>query len=188
MKNAFIPIWFATALTALALTDECDLLCDETFWETATKDSVLELVSAGADVNISDGLGGTPLHWAATAASGESVAALLSAGADINAKDEYDWTPLELAIFFGRAETVQVLWLAGAEVNTNAMVGWTALHLAALLGTPESIIALLSVGADGSLTNDDGETPFDLAQYNDNVRDTAAYWALSWSLNETVYD
>ncbi len=109
-------------------------------------------------------------------------------GADINAKDENGWTPLELAIFFGRAEAVQVLWLAGAEVNTNAMIGWTALHLAALLGTPESIMALLSAGADATLTNDDGETPFDLAQYNENVRDTAAYWALNWSLNEPVYN
>ena len=36
MKKAFIPIWFATALAAFALTDECDLLCDETFWKTAT--------------------------------------------------------------------------------------------------------------------------------------------------------
>ena len=44
-------IWFATALAAFALADECGLLCDETFWKTATKDSVLELVDAGADVN-----------------------------------------------------------------------------------------------------------------------------------------
>ncbi len=124
MKKVIIAIWFATALAAFALADECGLLCDETFWKTATKDSVLELVDAGADVNTADGLGGTPLHWAATVASQESVAALLSAGADINAKDENDWTPLELAIFFGRAETVQVLWLAGAEVNTNVMIGY----------------------------------------------------------------
>ena len=72
--------------------------------------------------------------------------------------------------------------------SDNAMIGWTALHLAALLGTPESIMALLSAGADATLTNDDGETPFDLAQYNENVRDTAAYWALNWSLSEPEYN
>lgn len=178
MKKVFVLIWFMTGLASSAMTPTCGELCDESFWATATVDDVRTLIVAGADVNASDGLGGTPLHWAATAASGGSIAALIEAGADLNAVDENAWTPLELAIFFGTPESVTTLTLAGAEINTNAMIGWTPLHLAALLGTAGSVDALLSLGADGGALNDDGETPYDMAQFNPNLINTPAYWAL----------
>jgi hypothetical protein len=45
--------------------------------------------------------------------------------------------------------------------------------------TPDNIAAILESGASGSVQNDGGKTPFDLAESNDRVKGTAAYWALN---------
>ena len=40
-------------------------------------------------------------------------------------------------------------------------------------------MALLNVGADGTVTNEEGKTPWDLAKDNDQLKGTDAYWALN---------
>lgn len=179
MKKVLVLVFVAIGITASALAEDCGALCDDRFWKTATQESVQELISNGANVNSNDGLGGTPLHWAATIADGDIITVLINADAELNATDENGWTPLELAIFFGLPDSITALWLAGAEIDTNSLNGWNALHLAALLGSPESIFTLLSLGVDGSHISNDGETPFDLAQFNNRIIDTEAYWVLS---------
>jgi ankyrin repeat protein len=178
MKRIIVLGLLGFGIAASAMSEDCGALCDDRYWETATKESIRELIADGADVNATDGLGGTPLHWAASHSNPDGIEVLLNAGANINALDENEWTPLELAIFFGLPESVTTLWVAGANVNTNSLIGWNALHLAALLGSPESVTALLKVGVDGTVKNNDGDTPFDLAQFNDRVIDTEAYLAL----------
>ena len=72
------------------------------------------------------------------------------------------------------------LCLVVTDVNARDEDGYTPLHRAARwTENPEVIIALLDAGADGTAVNHDGETPFDLAQDNEALAGTEAYWALN---------
>ena len=62
------------------------------------------LLSAGADVNATDGWGRTALHWAAARAfrtdnaiKADAVQVLLDAGADPNPADSHGVTPIDMA-------------------------------------------------------------------------------------------
>ena len=52
--------------------------------KSSCKDSAVELISAGADVNVSDSFNNTALIWAAIKDDLEIVNALIQAGADVN--------------------------------------------------------------------------------------------------------
>lgn len=65
--------------------------------------------------------------------------------------------------------------IANADVNARGEHGRTPLHYAARYDTPENVSALIKAGADASLTNKRGETPFDLAEHNDEVKGSGAY-------------
>ena len=85
--------------------------------ETGT---ALELIDAGADVNVTSKAGRTALMHAAYNADTKLVKALLDAGADLNIKDE-DWeTALSYAVITSNNEdVVQMLLDAGIKVNPH---------------------------------------------------------------------
>lgn len=56
-----------------------------------------EMIKAGADVNLADWEGTTPMHWAAYNGYGECVKMLADAKADVSLKDENEKTALDLA-------------------------------------------------------------------------------------------
>jgi len=68
---------------------------------------------------------------------------------------------------------------AGADVNARSEGGETALMWAARDGTPEHLKVLLDAGADASIKDTDGKTVWDLAQDNEKLKDTDAYWMLN---------
>lgn len=55
------------------------------------------LLKHGADINITDKSGGTPLHFAACEGSRKIARLLLAGGANVNAKDDEGRTPLDVA-------------------------------------------------------------------------------------------
>jgi ankyrin repeat protein len=96
----------------------------------ADKDLVELLLAKGADVNVKDDIGQTPLHYAAPSwhleDSKEVAELLLARGADINAKDENGVTPIHMALYnpFGEGEDfARMLADKGAELDIFAASG-----------------------------------------------------------------
>lgn len=78
-------------------------------------DVVTILVSRGADVNLSNQSGWTPLMAAASTGSHPIATFLLEKGADPNAKHIYGWTALKLASQKGKEDIVRLLKKFGAR-------------------------------------------------------------------------
>ena len=77
---------------------------------------VIELIKAGADVNVPRSDGVTPLHMAARKGHEACVALLIQAGADVNANSTKDcWTPLFAAIRSKHEKVVKLLKHFGAR-------------------------------------------------------------------------
>jgi ankyrin repeat protein len=104
---------------------------------------IKDLLSNGAEVDIRDKNGMTPLLLAARKGNREIVKLLLAHGADVNAQDYYlAWTPLILASALGHKEVVKLLLEYGADVDIKDQNGMTALKYAIKNGYKE-IVALL---------------------------------------------
>lgn len=89
------------------------------------------LVKHGADVNIKDGVGCTPLHIAAAAYGlADVVEILLAGGARIDAIGRRGQTPLHDAAQARNLETVELLVCWGADVKAKDEDGKTPLDLA----------------------------------------------------------
>lgn len=75
-------------------------------------------LARGADVNVRDGHGWTPLHHAARR------------GAEVNVKDYSADTPLHLAVYGCQRDMTELLIATGADVNPRNRRGKTPLDLA----------------------------------------------------------
>jgi len=73
------------------------------------EDIVKILLDAGAEVDIRDEKGSTPLMHACLFGNIEMVKLLLEFHADLEARDKEGWRPLNYASFGGRAETAKLL-------------------------------------------------------------------------------
>ena len=136
---------------------------------------VQALLAAGASVSARDSDGRTPLHKVAGPWRAEKVEILLAAGADVSARSVDGQTPLHGAA----SDTIEMLLATGARLEARDQQGRTPLHHAALRSSPARLEALLSVGADPNARDADGKTPWDLAQENDRLQETDAYWRLN---------
>ena len=98
-----------------------------------------------------------------------------------NARNENGRTPLHYAAQGVAPALVSALVKAGAKVNArDTRGGWTPLHLAAWFGkTPAVVAALLSAGADPAARDKAGKTPWDYAEQNAALKDSAPYWRLN---------
>jgi uncharacterized protein len=73
------------------------------------------LIDNGADVNVRNEEGYTPLHWAAGEGQKELVVILIIHGADVNAHNKRGWTPLRWAEAQSQKEIVRILVAAGGR-------------------------------------------------------------------------
>lgn len=106
--------------------------------------------------NVANGIGETPLHYAATFGSVESVRILLDHGADPNARNRAGATPLVSAAY-DLAKT-RLLVEKGADVNAHAANGITPLMVAASVhGNVATVRYLLDKGADAKAVRDNGD-------------------------------
>lgn len=125
-------------------------------------DMVELFLDAGADPNVQDDLGGTPLINAAASSSVDVMKLLLSRSADVNCQRSNGLTALHMAARSGNLEMVEYLINRGAWIQTNVWHA-TPLHDAAIVGHGQVIETLLRHGAQKEATTAYGTTPFILA-------------------------
>ena len=111
------------------------------------------LLAAGANARARNEFGTTALHYAARVWKGPEIAALLAAGADPMARTAWGETPLH-----GAADR---RWSRGKNDPGNA------------------VDVLLRAGANPLAQDEDGTTPWDLAQENDELKGSDAYWRMN---------
>lgn len=110
----------------------------------------------GANIEVVDGKGMTPLLWASLRGCTEVVKVLLENGAEVNKANRAGWTPVIQAAASGHLDTLQVLIDHGGDVNQSTGYSETALMFAAGEGHLAIIELLLEHGAKPNLRNDDG--------------------------------
>lgn len=113
-----------------------------------------ELIAHGADPNVRDELGNTPLHHAAGRGT-EIVSKLLAARADANAVNKRGAT----ALFDARSpEIVDALVKAGTPIDARDEQGNTAVMRLAQSGTRATVLAVLGHNPDLTVVNNDKRT------------------------------
>ena len=119
-------------------------------------DCVRRLLKAGAEVNICNEDGHTPLSIASYTGKAKLFDMLLETGADMKMKNILGRTALSYAAKYGSVDCVRRLLKAGADVNMCTKYGHTALSIAACTGEAEIFDMLLEAGADVNVCNEDG--------------------------------
>lgn len=145
-------------------------------------ETIKRLVDNGADVNLPDRQGRTPLWWAAERNRPEIITTLIATGACVDGKENK--IPLHIAACEGNKEAVEMLLAHGANPNLVDENGCTALHNAArgdrwlhpsktpndkvhrsgkIQDYKDVITFLIKHGALTTIKNHDGLTPSALA-------------------------
>jgi len=129
---------------------------------------VKTLITAGADVNVVDTYGQTPLTMAAGADLFESVKLLLAAGANVSAKDRGEsalirafqshYSSKDDSTIHPSVVTVQALIAAGANVHDVNRDGQTLVMLAARRNSLEALKILIAAGVDVNAKDNNGQT------------------------------
>ncbi|MEW5993067.1 MAG: ankyrin repeat domain-containing protein [Candidatus Zixiibacteriota bacterium] len=118
-----------------------------------------ELISSGANVNVVDGNGATPLF---SAGSKDVAELLISQGSNVGHRDKEGRSALHMAAQDGRPGVAAKLIDRGADPNARDIFGNTPLHFAAAnlgVGQLEVLHLLLFHRADPKARNRQGETP-----------------------------
>ena len=124
------------------------------------------LIGAGANIDATDRLERTPLHY--TALSGEYTAAecLLEAGATVDLEDHFEETALDISLSRKHYGLAVLLLEHGAWPKRTRLQ--TSLYAAAMYGSAEMIEKLVDAGADPLKKETSGESAYHFAEYAEN--------------------
>ncbi|KAI3135178.1 hypothetical protein DTO012A7_5591 [Penicillium roqueforti] len=124
------------------------------------------LLEKGANPDLGDNNGQTPLLWAAKKGHEAVVKLLLEKGADPTLRDYSGQTPLSWAAGNGHEAVVKLLLEKGTDPSLADTFGQTPLSWAAKKGHEAVVKLLLEKGTDPSLADNDGQTPLLWATIN----------------------
>lgn len=109
-----------------------ELLLNGTQGANCTK--MLQALQAGANPNIRDPNGRTPLHFCAGVGLAPACVLLVHFGAQLDVRDNEGLTPLHMAAGYANAQTLKVLITAGANSSIPGNSQGTALEVVTALG------------------------------------------------------
>jgi hypothetical protein len=128
-------------------------------------EGVKQLLEMGADPDVADSSGTTPLMMAAVKGDGPMIETLLEKKARVDTRNRWGQTALMNAAQAGSVENIKLLLKAGASPNVADEEGNTALHKAAGSDGPtDAVVLLLNTGAKPELKDRDGRRALEWAQ------------------------
>jgi len=140
-------------------------------------------INEGFNINVLDGHGYAPLHYAVQNNQEKIIELLISENADVNAKNWSGQTPVDIAVSRNHKEIVELLITKGADIslhsasrlgdlaivksliekevdiNAKDASGRTALHHAVEKGRKDVVELLIAKGADVNAEDNSGNTP-----------------------------
>jgi ankyrin repeat protein len=126
--------------------------------EGGNREIIQTLLALGADANLRDGVGATPLMYLSERTSPEVLRDLLAAGARLNARERNGNNAFMIAASSGSVRVLREMIEAGAQINALSISGENALFAAARSNSPDAIVLLLEAGVDPNATDEDGNT------------------------------
>lgn len=142
-------------------------------------DMVNALLEAGADPNIADSGGRTPLIWAADSRQKAIVDALLKANAKPNIADEFGRTALYWAAYRGDRDIAKALIDTGANPNIANQFGVTPLIEATIHKYKEIVNVLIAASANPLSRDEANRKAFYYAEDNETrniLRAAEEHW------------
>jgi ankyrin repeat protein len=112
------------------------------------------LVRGGADIDLADKYGATPIHYASLIGSFDMADLLLYYDVDCNKKANDGTTPLMAAIYSGYPDIADLLFQNGANLEARDNAGFTPLLIAAQNGDTLMMNLLIKEGVDIYEKND----------------------------------
>jgi hypothetical protein len=134
----------------------------------------------GANINIQNDYGDTPLIYAIDNNNEEIAEYLIKRGANINLKNGRGWTPLYSAVYKGDEALAELLIERGADINAQTRNGETPLILTMLTENSDMVAFLLEHRADVNIEDTQGYTPLMVAAqygYEDGMQQLILYGA-----------
>lgn len=131
--------------------------------ETTNGEIAKLLISRGANVNATDYLNRTPLHYATKEKATKVAEALIENGANIEIATTKGWTPLFDASRWESFEIIDMLLKAGADVTKTDSNGNTPLHIAVSFYRYEITKKVLGIGVPINTQNKKGQTALHIA-------------------------
>lgn len=137
---------------------------DEHLLHLARTPEMIELlIKGGAEVNIENHFGDSPLLQAVYRGHHGLVELLIEYGADLNHKNRFGDTPLREAVNRDLIVMAKLLIERGAELDAQSKSGDTVLHTAVRRGNRAMVRVLVQGGAKMDIENEDGHRALDLA-------------------------
>jgi len=127
---------------------------------------VKDLLENGANANLPQSNGTTPLMMAAQRDNLENVKLLIQYGAEINAVNEDD---MQGALVIAENwDVIRFLVQSGADLEIRDDWGQTPLAIAARIGDEKKAEILLELGANPFAKDNDGQIPLEIAKKHKN--------------------
>lgn len=160
---------FAAVLFILLSNNVSAGIQEDFIWavERGNLSEVSRLLEKGANPNLPNKEGYTPLMIAAQEKNFKMAELLIEVGTQLDLRNHFGETAIMLASYQGLTEMVKLLYIRGAEINHG---GWNPLIYAASGGHLDTMRVLLGGGADINATSDNGSTALMMAVRGNHLK------------------